>query len=131
MNHLKPIYYKTIPNAGHRYPTVGDYWETENALEVRVSEMPDRRHEQLVLIHELVEIFLLQNRGVTLKDTDDFDIMFEKERAEGKHSDDAEPGDDPRCPYRNEHRFAENMERMLAHQLGIEWEEYNATVMAL
>lgn len=93
--------------------------------------MGDDRFEQLVLIHELVEIFLLQHRGVTLAVTDEFDIMFEKEREEGKHGEMDEPGDDPRCPYRNEHRFAENVERQLALALGVDWDEYNKVVMSL
>ena len=93
--------------------------------------MEDERMEQLVLIHELVEIFLLQNKGVPLSVTDDFDIMFEKEREQGKHSDDDEPGDDPRCPYRESHRFAENIERQLAYELGVDWTLYNEKVLGL
>lgn len=130
-DHLKPIHYKTIPHNEHRYPTVGDYWETEECIEVRVSQMSDPRHEQLVLIHELVEIFSMQNRGIRLADSDDFDIIFEKEREEGKHTPEQEPGDDPRCPYRREHRFAENIERQLAHELGVDWHAYNKEVESL
>jgi len=127
---MKSINYKTIPHAEHRYPTVGDYWETDDAIEVRCSKMGDRQ-EQLVLIHELVEIFLLQARGFPLVETDKFDIMFEKEREEGKWKDHDEPGDDPRCPYRREHRFAENIERMLCHELGLTWQEYSDEVNKL
>jgi len=129
--HLKPIEYKTVPQHDHRYPTVGDYWELPDSIQVRVSEMHDRRYEQLVLIHELVEIFVMQHRGIILKESDDFDIMFEKEREEGKHVETDEPGDDPRCPYRKEHRFAENLERMLAIELGVDWFEYGKAVNEL
>jgi len=129
--HLKPIEYRTIPTAEHRYPTCGDYWEMPESIQVRASQMPDRRHEQLILIHELVEIFIMQHRNIRLADSDDFDIMFEKERDDGKQSKDAEPGDDPRCPYRNEHRFAENIERMLAHELGVDWAQYEKASMEL
>lgn len=125
---MKPIHFETIPANQHRYPTVGDYWETKNKLEVRVTKLEDDRFEQLVLIHELVEIFLLKARGVKLSVTDDFDIMFEKEREAGKHSDTAEPGDDPRCPYRREHRFAENIERQLCQEFGINWADYDKYV---
>ena len=128
---MKPIHYKTIPHTEHRYPTVGDYWETDESIEVRVSQMSDPRFEQLVLIHELVEIFNMQNRSIRLADSDDFDIAFEKEREEGKHAPEQEPGDDPRCPYRKEHRFAENIERQLAHELGVDWHVYNGEVEAL
>ncbi len=128
---MKQIRFKVIPSADHRYKTVGDYWEHDNTLEVRVSEMEDDRLEQLVLIHELVEIFLLQNKGVPLYVTDDFDIMFEKEREQGKHQNDEEPGDDPRCPYRLEHRIAENIERQLAVALGVDWTLYTEKVNSL
>jgi hypothetical protein len=128
---MKSINYKTIPNSEHRYPTVGDYWETADSVEVRVSSMSDVRFEQLVLIHELVEIFLMQHRKIVLDESDKFDILFEKEREEGKHGVIDEPGDDPRCPYGREHRFAENIERMLAHELGVDWNEYTKTVMEL
>jgi hypothetical protein len=93
--------------------------------------MSDVRFEQLVLIHELVEIFLMQHRKIVLDESDKFDILFEKEREEGKHGVIDEPGDDPRCPYGREHRFAENIERMLAHELGVDWNEYTKTVMEL
>lgn len=128
---IKPINIQAIPHTNHRYPTVGDYWDAAESLEVRTSQMSDPRYEQLVIIHELVEIFLLQKRGLTLKDTDDFDIMFEKEREEGKHGPDEEPGDDPRCPYRKEHRIAETIERMLAIAIEVDWSDYDKEVMGL
>lgn len=128
---MKPINCKTIPHTEHRYPTVGDYWETPDTIEVRVSDMGDLRYETLVKVHELVELALLKSRNVPLVITDDFDIQFEAERAQGKHGPDDEPGDDPRCPYRHEHRFAENIERQLAHEFGVNWDEYNTKLMAL
>jgi hypothetical protein len=125
---MKPIFFHTIQSSDHRYSTLGDYWETPNSIEVRVSEIGNDGMEALVLIHELVELVLLKYRGVPLVKTDKFDIKFEKERERGQHSDDAEPGDDPRCPYRREHRFAENIERLICQELGIHWDDYTKTV---
>lgn len=92
--------------------------------------MGDDKFEQLVLIHELVEIFLLQKRGLSLKATDDFDIQFEKDREAGLHNEADEPGDDSHCPYRDEHRRAENIERLLCDMLGVNWHSYDKEVQA-
>jgi hypothetical protein len=126
---MRDINIKTTPLREMRYPTIGDYWETPFAVEVRVAHLPDRRMEQLVIIHELVEIFLMQHRNIRLADSDDFDIVFEAERDAGQHGPDDEPGDDVRCPYRREHRFAENIERLLCQELGLDFDDYAAQVM--
>jgi hypothetical protein len=42
-----------------------------------------------------------------------------------------EPGDDPTAPYHREHVFATKIERMLAEELGIDWDAYDKTVNAL
>ena len=82
--------------------------------------------EAAIKIHEIVELALLKNRNVILSITDDFDIQFEQERSLGKHAPDDEPGDDPRCPYGPEHRFAENIERLFIERAGIRWDDYAA-----
>jgi hypothetical protein len=123
---MKPIYCKTIPHSEHRYPTVGDYWETDDSIEVRVSDLGNPVMEAAIKIHEIVELALLKNRNVILSITDDFDIQFEQERSLGKHAPDDEPGDDPRCPYGPEHRFAENIERLFIERAGIRWDDYAA-----
>ena len=57
---------------------------------------------------------------MTQEAVDAHDWRFQAE-LEGKlHPDDAEPGDDPRAPYRREHRFAMLMEMLMAHELGID-----------
>ena len=47
------------------------------------------------------------------------------------HSFDAEPGNDPRAPYRNEHDFATTIEMLVAQKLGVKWSDYEKTVLAL
>lgn len=120
---------KTIPHDQHRYPTVGDWWFTpEGDLEIRVSAMGDWRHEALVAVHELAEVLLCKERGITEEAVTQFDIMFEANRQPG---DDSEAGDDPRAPYRWEHFFATNVERLLADQLNVDWQEYDEKVGSL
>jgi hypothetical protein len=41
---------------------------------------------------------------------------------------DTEPGDDPRAPYHKQHVFAENIERLLAAELGVDWSAYDKEV---
>lgn len=127
---MKPINFKTIPHDQHRYSTFGDYWETEDAIEVRVSEVSDI-YAAACFLHELAELLLLKHAGISLAVTDEFDIMFEQERENGKHSETAEPGDDPRCPYAVEHRWAENIERIFLQAAGVPWSAYEAEVNKL
>ena len=75
----------------------------------------------LVALHELIEVALCEERGITCEQVDNFDKSFELHREPGNKD---EPGDDPAAPYRKEHFFATNLERLLAAELGIDWAEY-------
>jgi len=48
-------------------------------------------------------------------------MAYERNRREG---DLGEPGDDPRAPYYREHQFASGMERLMAAELGVDWQQY-------
>jgi hypothetical protein len=123
---------KTIPHDQHRYPMVGDYWdEPDGTLQVRVSEMGDPRYEFLVAFHELIEKELCRQRGISEPEITRFDLRFEEEIEQGLRDPDDEPGDAPDAPYRREHAFATNMERMLAHEMGVDWGAYEAALDAL
>jgi hypothetical protein len=114
---------QTIPHNEQRYDTCGDYWEEENPCltQFRISEMTDTRYEYLILLHELVEYFLLKLQGVPLSLVDEFDISFEKSRPEGNLD---EPGDDPTAPYFMQHQLATAIERLCALFFGVLWKEY-------
>lgn len=121
---------ETIPHGNQRYPTVGDYWEDGDQVEqVRVSELPDWRYEALVAVHELIELILSRHRGIAEEAISEFDIAFEQSREQGQVL--GEPGDDPRAPYRKEHFFATNVERLLAAELGVDWFAYERLVDGL
>jgi hypothetical protein len=105
----------SVPHESQRYNTVGD-WFSDNPVLVRVSDLNDSRFELLVALHELVEMSLCQERGITAKDVDEFDFNWKGE---------GEPGDDPAAPYFKEHQFASIIERMMAHELGVDWQAYN------
>jgi len=118
------IIIKSIPTKDHRYPTLGDYWsEKDGTIQFRISSEFSRKAQILLLIHEMVEAFLCINDGITFGSIDEFDKAFEKRTDEPPES---EPGDDPHCPYRLQHRRAENIERLMADFLGVEWPRYVA-----
>lgn len=128
---MKPIYIKAIPHANHRYETCGDYWEGDDIINFRVSDMKNPDYEFLVILHELIEYWLIQKKGIRIKDIDDFDIKFEEERALGLHSVDEEPGDSCNAPYREEHQFATIIEKEVARAMDIDWDDYDKTIMNL
>lgn len=120
------ILLQTIPHENQRYSTCGDwFYDNEGTLIINVSEVGNRNFEFLVALHELVEVQLCSNRGVTAEQVDEFDMQFEAARKEG---DESEPGDSPQAPYRREHFHATNIERLVAEQLGVDWAEYEKQI---
>ena len=120
---------ETIPHHGQRYPTVGDYWEKDGVVQIRVSEMHDWRYVILVAVHELVEMMLSRYRGISEQSIGEFDMEFERKREQGLVR--GEPGDAAEAPYRREHFFATNVERLLAAELGVDWQIYETYVDSL
>ena len=129
MDSFEKIVMKVIPSEDQRYETVGDYFVKGNKIDFRVSDLNNMDMELLVLIHELVEWTLVNRRGIKIEDIDAFDIQFEKDREVGKHTDDEEPGDDKKAPYYKEHQIATKVEKLMAKELGIDWDKYNDAVM--
>lgn len=120
---------RTVPHKNQRYATCGDYFtDPDGTTQVRVSAMGNEDYEFLVSIHEQVEEYLTRKRGIRESDIKAFDEHFERFRSSGNTD---EPGDDPKAPYRNEYCFAENIERQIAFELGVNWAEYGKAVMAL
>ena len=120
---------KTIPHSEQRYNTCGDYFvDEEGVMQFRISDLGDSIKELGILIHELIESFLCILRGIKWDDIDKFDKEFEANREEGDLS---EPGNSPLAPYYGEHRFAENIERQLLHESGVDWFKYNDQIDSL
>jgi hypothetical protein len=124
---------KTIPHEEQRYNTAGDWWfDDAGNLEIRVSNMSNWKYEALVAYHELAEVLLCKDRGITVEEVDAFDMAWEEEHpgiAQGGGME--EPGDDPNCPCRKEHFFATTAERALSAELAVDWFEYDAAIFAL
>lgn len=101
-----------------RYSSIGDWFPDGGGTDrIEVQEMGNRIYEFLIAIHELVESELCRMNGVTSEQVDEWDIHTFKG--------DGEPGDDPLCPYHKEHVFASKVERMVANEMGVDWNSYN------
>ena len=116
------IVIESIPKATHRYDTWGDWWyDADGTIQIRVSadepDLPTENHQFLVALHELVEVWLCKQRGVTQEQVDAHDLAFEDLPEDYKKL--HEPGDEEDAPYRKEHRFAMIVEHMMAHELGM------------
>jgi hypothetical protein len=119
---------KVIPHKTQRYETCGDWYFSSDAgtLYVMVSDTGNVKFNFLVAYHEQIEAMLCLERGIKEEDVSAFDITFENARI-----DDSEPGDDVNAPYYREHQYATQMERSMAEQLGVNWEDYEKAIYAL
>jgi hypothetical protein len=118
---------ETIPHEQHRYTTVGDWWvDKDGTIQIRVSGLSDWRREALIAVHELVEILLCKEKGISTETVDKFDKAFNY----ADHPDE-EPGDEPSAPYVRQHCIATGVERLLAAELGVLWKDYEQELYAL
>jgi hypothetical protein len=128
MKHLPAIEAWVIAHRDQKYDTAGDYWESDEGHNgtwaIRLSELPDWRMEFLVLIHELIEMGLTKHRGISWDEITAFDTV-----GDGKDSDD--PGRITTAPYHKEHMFSENIEKILAEELEVDWIDYNRALDSL
>lgn len=126
------IHIKTIPHDEQRYRTCGDWWFDKGGdLEIRVSSLGDWREEALVAVHELREVLVCKHRGISQQAVDDFDMIYEQDRDEGRHGPEDEPGNDPKACYFEAHQLATATERALAYDLDVVWNEYGNHVLNL
>ncbi|SRR6266404_144416 len=125
---MKRMLFQTVMHSQQRYDTVGDYQEAHGFISFTVSDMNNWKYEALVSVHELVEKILVNARGIADKSIDDFDMDFEQNRDLG---DESEPGDSRQAPYFAEHQFATMVEKMLAVELGVDWDHYDQAVLGL
>lgn len=124
----------TIRHDRQAYPTCGDWWTDPWApgrWQIRVSKMGNWKYEFLVALHELVEMALCKDRGISEKVVTAFDKKYEAYRTQGWPTHQGEPGDAVNSPYRAEHAAAELIERLVAHELGVDWSEYEKAIDAL
>ena len=112
-----------------RYDTAGDYYQKNDRLHLEIARQEEEDYEFLIAIHELIEWYLAKKAGIKEFDITAHDVQFEKNRKAGVHGPHDEPGDAYNAPYRRQHRFAENIERLIAQELGVDWDSYNSRII--
>ena len=130
---MRKINLEVIPHEEQRLDGAGDYYYEDNGDQViKVSSLRgdiDERYsklfENLIFIHELVEITMTEFHGIEEPEIQAHDELFGKEQELGMHHPEDEPGDDPRSPYRLEHQTAETVERMILSALGLSFTDYD------
>jgi len=104
-----------------RNNSLGDYFSDEEGNVTIIAYMKNEEYYNeafLIALHEMIEQRLTEHRGISEHDIDAFDRCVDQNR------DVQEPGDEPDAPYYQEHRFAENVERLVAMELGVDWHDY-------
>ena len=121
------IIIKVIDDKQHREGISGADWyfDADGNCQVRVSRMSDWRRETILAFHEAVEAVLCKYNGVTVEQVDIFDSPFEL-----AHDNVTNVGDKTDAPYRREHCFATAVERILAGELEVPWQDYDDELAA-
>ena len=105
---------------------VADYYYEGEDLIIKVVDTGDEIYNRAVILHELIEEALTKKRGITEQMVTSFDRKcFEENMYETAY------GDQPDCPYRKEHRFAENIERLFIQESGKDWFTYDKVIDSL
>lgn len=119
---LRRIVVDVVDHASQRYATAGDWQFKGEELHISVSRTGEELDPILVAVHELVEAVLCRHRGISQELVDSFDMAFDG---------DGEPGEQPSSPYRKEHAAADVVERFLALEIGLNWQEYSDRIDSL
>jgi hypothetical protein len=131
---MKGIAVAFLPHRQLRsYPDCGD-WQIREGGEpaiITVAQTGSDVSDMAVALHELIESFLCWKHGVREEAVTDFDRLFFAEQQAGMHAPDAEPGHDPRAPYREWHLAAERFEREFVLQAGSTWDQHCENVNRL
>jgi hypothetical protein len=120
------IVIETIPHDQQRYDTVGDWQFIGDDLIIKVSRFYPNisfsNYEFLIGIHELIEAILCKAYGIKEEEVDYFDMS---------HEDHPDPGSLKDAPYYRQHLIATIIEKMLASELGINWDDYEEAIESL
>ena len=122
------IILKSIPIQKQRFKALGDWlvYGKGNFLILVAKCKID--YEFLMALHELIECFLCQKRGISEIEVNKFDELFSKECKKGLHKNQPEAGRDKRAPYHKEHLFAIKIEKLIAKELKVDWKKYDKEV---
>ena len=115
---LKPtrIIIDFIPHDTQEYDTMGNWRVLPNGeWLIEVDQEIGPKAGIAVGIHETIEMALCLARGITEPSVSDFDKS---------HLQSTQPGDESDAPYRKEHEFATDIERLICRELGVDLQSY-------
>ena len=98
-----------------RYETAGDYFIEYGELVFQTIDTGNDFYNCLILIHEIVEYFKAHKNMISIDTIESFDLS---------HLDLDEPGNAPDSPYRNEHQYAEAIEKIICLWVGEDFDKY-------
>jgi hypothetical protein len=104
-----------VPPAAMRYADVGDWHYSHKGREIRVPRGLSDEETLLLMVHELVESFMVSRDGVHEAAVNAFDQA---------HADADEAGALSAAPY-HDHAAATKVEKKLAAVLGVRWATYD------
>lgn len=119
---MKDINIKFISQKDQRYDNIqeiGDYWETDNSIEIRITEFENPCYSYACMIHELVEKIRNNQAGIKDADVDQFDL---------DNPDLEDPGMSPLAPYHATHVEADVFERLYIIFSGNDWPGYEQAI---
>ncbi len=120
---MKDINIKFVSQSEQRIAGgVGDYWETPESIEFRITRLPNPAHSMAILLHEIHEKFRNDQLGITDQSVDEFDIT---------HPELDDPGLSPEAPYHKTHLEADALERLFIVFTGNDWVTYEDAINAL
>jgi hypothetical protein len=122
---MKDINIRFIPQHDQRFDIVeqvGDYFETDDTIEFRITEFKNPAYSYAILLHELHEKIRNDQLGISDESVDRFDL---------EHPELADPGMSPDAPYHITHMEADVLERLFIILSGNNWIEYEKAIKDL
>jgi ribosomal protein S18 acetylase RimI-like enzyme len=113
-NHVPDISLKIIPQNKMRYPDLGDWFDSKNVWEIRVPELWDIDIEFSLLVHEIIERYLIMKQGYSVSYIDN----WIKENLKDDYKQGAMTKG---APQKKAHIFATKIEKMICAHLGVNW----------
>ena len=119
---------KSTPQSGIRSNQSGDWYYDDDSITVHVLETLPPESQLAIAVHEMTEAFLCRRAGISDDAIVAFDDQYEREREEGKHPNNTEPGDAEDSIYLSQHQAATHCERAVCHALDLAWAEHDRSV---
>jgi hypothetical protein len=116
---IKRIVIEIIPLEDMYMGYYGDYfYDKDGTLQMRIADYPNEIQNIGTILHELLEVWKLKVKGVSVRAVEKFD---------DEHSLHDDPGCLAEAPYHIEHMESIKHERLLCKSMGFDWHTYYDT----